>query len=248
VKSDIARRLVALNREFYQTLAGPFAATRGKVQPGVKRLLDRIPPDAAVADLGCGNGNAAKFLAAGGFRGRYIGLDLSSGLLDIARAEAYPFQTAFHQVDFLEPGWESLVSGSLFDFILAFAVLHHIPGEPARLSLLSACRNLLAPGGQLFLSGWQFQRSERLRERIVAWSAAGISDSDVDEGDYLLDWRHEGRGLRYVHVISAQERPALAKQTGFSEVEVFESDGKEGNLADYAVWAPSLPSPVKKTA
>ncbi|MGB7537299.1 MAG: class I SAM-dependent methyltransferase [Anaerolineales bacterium] len=248
MKSDIARRLVDLNREFYQTLAGPFAATRGKVQPGVKRLLDRIPPGAAVADLGCGNGNAAKFLAAGGFRGRYIGLDLSAGLLDIARAEAYPFQAVFHQVDFLEPGWEKPVSGSLFDFMLAFAVLHHIPGEPARLSLLSACRNLLAPGGQLFLSGWQFQRSDKLRGRIVAWPEIGLSDSEVDEGDYLLDWRHKGRGLRYVHVISAQERLALAKQSGFEEIEVFKSDGKEGNLADYSVWAPSLTSPVKKTA
>ena len=236
MKSDIARRLVTLNREFYQTLAAPFSATRAGVQPGTRRLLERIPPGAAVADLGCGNGNAAKFLAASGFRGRYTGLDLSSGLLDIARAEAYPFPAAFHQVDFLEPGWESPVTGSLFDFILAFAVLHHIPGEPARLSFLSTCRNLLAPGGQLFLSSWQFQRSGRLRERIVPWSAAGLIDSDVDDGDYLLDWRHEGRGLRYVHVISAQERSALATQAGFSEIEAFESDGKEGNLADYAVW------------
>ncbi len=227
---------MALNREFYQTLAGPFAATRGKVQPGVQRLLERMPPGAAVADLGCGNGNAAKFLSARGFRGRYAGFDLSSGLLEIARAERYPFPAAFHHVDFLEPGWESSIPGDQFNFILSFAVLHHIPGSSARISFLSACRNLLAPGGQLFLSSWQFQRSERLRERIVAWSAVGLNDTEVDEGDFLLDWRHEGRGLRYVHVISAQERSALATQTGFSEKEAFESDGKEGNLADYAVW------------
>lgn len=239
---------MALNREFYQTLAGPFAATRGKVQPGAQRLLERIPARAAVADLGCGNGNAAKFLAGRGFHGRYDGVDLSQSLLEIARAERYSFPAAFHHADFLEPGWEQPVSGSLFDFILAFAVLHHIPGEPARVSFLSACRNLLAPGGRLFLSSWQFQRSERLRERIVAWSATGLRDSDIDEGDYLLDWRHERRGLRYVHVISAQERSALAAQAGFTEIESFESDGKEKNLADYAVWTPPLPSPVKEIA
>ncbi len=228
---------MALNREFYQTLAAPFAATRAGVQPGTRRLLERIPPGASVADLGCGNGNAAKFLAARGFHGRYTGLDFSSDLLDIARAEANSFPAAFHQADFLEPGWERSISGQPFDTILAFAVLHHIPGGSARLSFLAACRNLLTPGGQLFLSNWQFQRSGRLRDRIVAWSAAGLSDSDVDDGDYLLDWRHEARGLRYVHVVSPQERLALARQAGFSEIEAFESDGKEGNLADYAVWA-----------
>lgn len=107
---------------------------------------------------------------------------------------------------------------------------------------------MLVPDGILFLSGWQFQRSERLRKRVVAWSEIGVNESDLEEGDYLLDWRHESRGLRYVHVIRAQERLTLAEQTGFSENETFESDGKEGNLADYAVWTPSLPSPVKKTA
>jgi tRNA (uracil-5-)-methyltransferase TRM9 len=236
VKSDIARRLVALNREFYQTLAGPFAATRGKVQPGAKRLLDRIPPDAAVADLGCGNGNAAKFLGTRGFHGRYAGFDLSPALLEIAHAEDYPFPATFHLADFLEAGWERPIPGPSFDHALAFAVLHHIPGSDGRLAFLAACRRLLAPGGKLFFSNWQFQRSERLHERIVAWSAVGLNDSDVDDGDYLLDWRAEGRGLRYVHVISAQERSALSTQAGFSEIEAFESDGKEGNLADYAVW------------
>jgi SAM-dependent methyltransferase len=237
VKSDIARRLVSLNREFYQTLAGPFAATRSKIQPGTKRLLDRVPLDSAVADLGCGNGNAAKFLATRGFHGRYAGFDLSAGLLEIARAGPYPFPAAFQLVDFLEPGWDSLVSGQSFDYAIAFAVLHHIPGTDGRLAFLAACRNLLSPEGKLFLSNWQFQRSGRLRERTVAWAEIGLNESDVDQGDYLLDWRHEGRGLRYVHVISAEERLALATQAGFSEIEAFESDGKEGNLADYAVWA-----------
>jgi len=237
---------VALNREFYQTLAAPFSATRGKVQSGAERLLERIPPDAAVADLGCGNGNAAKYLADRGFHGRYAGFDLSTRLLEIARSEVYPFPTTFQAADFLTEGWDHSLPGQSFHFILAFAVLHHIPGNPGRLAFLAACRRLLAPGGNLFLSNWQFLRSEKLRERTMPWSEIGLSKSDIDDGDYLLDWRHEARGLRYVHVIDAQERSALAGQTDFLEIEAFESDGKEGNLADYAVWTPS-PVPVNKT-
>jgi tRNA (uracil-5-)-methyltransferase TRM9 len=239
VKSDIARRLVTLNREFYQTLAAPFSSTRAQVQPGAKRLLERIPPSAAVADLGCGNGNAAGFLAARGHRGRYLGFDLSPELLEIARAGKYPFPAEFRQADFLQEGWDCLPPDESFDIVLAFAVLHHIPGEAARSAFVRACRRLLAPDGTMFLSTWQFTRSEKLRKRSVAWSEIGLHDSDVDEGDHLLDWRQEGSGLRYVHVLSAKERLKLVGQTGFTETECFESDGRGGNLADYAVWATS---------
>jgi len=234
---------VNLNRAFYQTFAAPFAATRGQVQPGARRLLERIPPEAAVADLGCGNGNAAGWLAAHGHRGRYLGLDLSPELLEIARSGNYPFPADFQPADFMQEGWaRSLVEGS-FDFVLAFAVLHHIPGEPGRLAFLGASRKLLAPGGALFLSNWQFLRSAKLRKRIVAWSEIGLNDSDADEGDYLLDWRRDGRGLRYVHALGTQERLNLATPTGFAETDYFESDGEGGKLADYAVWTLIPPPP-----
>jgi tRNA (uracil-5-)-methyltransferase TRM9 len=237
VKSDIACRLADLNRAFYQTFAAPFAATRRRVQPGAERLLRRIPTLASVADLGCGNGNAAVWLAEHGYRGRFTGLDVSPGLLDIARAASFPFPAEFRHADFLAAGWNRPLADGAFEFILAFAVVHHLPGDAARRDFLAVCRRLLAPGGNLFLSNWQFLRSEKLRRRRISWSDIGLSDSDVDEGDYLVDWRREGQGLRYVHVIGDGERQRLAAQTGFAETEMFRSDGEGGLLADYAVWA-----------
>jgi SAM-dependent methyltransferase len=239
VKSDIAGRLAGLNRAFYQTFAGPFAATRARVQPGARRLLERIPPGSAVVDLGCGNGNAAGWLAAHSPPRRYLGLDDSERLLEIARAGEYPFPAEFRPADFLDDRWPSSLAEESFNCALAFAVLHHIPGAAGRLAFLKACRRLLAPGGTLFLSNWQFLRGAKLRARTVAWAEIGLAESDVDTGDYLLDWRREGRGLRYVHIIDGQERLMLAKESGFSETECFESDGEGGRLADYAVWAPS---------
>jgi SAM-dependent methyltransferase len=239
VKSDIALRLADLNRAFYQTFAAPFAATRGRVQPGARRLLERVPPAAAVLDLGCGNGNAAGFLAARGYTGSYLGLDRSAELLAIARGGAYPFPAAFQPADFSETGWDRPLPDAAFHFALAFAVIHHLPGEGARAAFLSAVRRLLIPSGVLFFSNWQFLRSEKLRRRILPWAEAGLRDADVEPGDYLLDWRQEGRGLRYVHVIDRAERLRLAGEAGFREAECFESDGEEGNLSDYAVWTVS---------
>jgi SAM-dependent methyltransferase len=236
VNSDIVRRLATCNRAFYQTFAAPFAATRARVQPGARRLLARVAPETAVADLGCGDGNAARWLGSHGHRGRYLGLDFSPALLSIARAAVYPFPAEFLPADFLAEGWDCSLTDASFHFILAFAVLHHIPGEPGRVAFLAGCRRLLMPRGTLLLSSWQFQRSEKLRARTVPWSEIGLRESDVDEGDFLLDWRQGGRGLRYVHVIGEEERLRLAAQAGFAETECFESDGEGGRLADYAVW------------
>jgi tRNA (uracil-5-)-methyltransferase TRM9 len=239
VDSDIVRRLVDCNRAFYQTFAAPFAATRARIQPGARRLLARIPPPSSVADLGCGDSNAARWLGSHSHSGRYLGLDFSPALLEIARAGEYPFSAEFHNADFLSAEWDAPLSGGTVDFLLAFAVLHHIPGEPGRVAFLAACRRLLRPQGTLFLSLWQFLRSEKLSARIVPWSEIGLRESDVDDGDYLLDWRQGGRGLRYIHIVSTEERLQLAAQAGFVETENFESDGEGGRLADYAVWTPS---------
>ncbi|MBN1437802.1 MAG: class I SAM-dependent methyltransferase [Anaerolineales bacterium] len=238
MKSDIACRLADLNRAFYQTFAAPFSATRGRIQPGARRLLARIPPLSAVADLGCGNANAARWLAAHNPPCRYLGLDLSDPLLEIARSADFPFPAEFRQADFFESGWDRMPAAEPFGFVLAFAVLHHIPDAQRRLAFLRACRRMLVPGGWLFLSTWQFRRSPKLRMRTVAWEEIGLSESDVDSGDYLLDWRSEGRGLRYVHIVDERERSTLAEDSEFTETERFESDGEGGRLADYAVWTP----------
>jgi tRNA (uracil-5-)-methyltransferase TRM9 len=236
VDSDIARHLTDLNQAFYQTFAASFAATRGRVQPGAQRLLARVAPDSAVIDLGCGNGNAARWLGSHGHRGPYFGVDLSPQLLEIARARKYPFPAVFRTADFMGQNWDRAIPEASSSFLLAFAVLHHIPSEPGRVSFLASCRRLLASNGQLLLSDWQFLRSEKLRARIVPWSGIGLKESDIDAGDYLIDWRRDGRGLRYVHVIGAEERLRLAARSGFTEIECFESDGEGGKLSNYAVW------------
>jgi len=239
VNSDIVHRLVELNRAFYQTFAAPFAATRAHVQPGARTLLGRVGPQSSVVDFGCGDGNAARWLGKHGHLGRYLGLDLSPALLSIARAAELPFAAEFQASDFLAGGWNRALPEESYTFALAFAVLHHIPGEEGRAAFLAACRRLLVPGSMLFLSNWQFFRSKKLRGRIVPWAEIGLMESDVDPGDFLLDWRQGGRGLRYVHIVDTEERLRLAALAGFTETECFESDGEGGKLADYAVWNPS---------
>ena len=86
------------------------------------------------------------------------------------------------------------------------------------------------------MSNWQFLNSEKLKARIQPWEAVGLWESDVDPGDYLLDWRSGGTGVRYVHHFSAAELSALARDAGFVIEETFHSDGTSGDLGLYQAW------------
>lgn len=236
VKAAIAQQLIELNREFYQKLAQPFSASRGRLQPGVQRVLEKIPADATTLDLGCGNGGVAGELARRGHAGQYVGLDFSEELLQVARSRAAGLNSIFLQADLNSPDWEKQVPFTSFDFVFAFAVLHHIPNRDLRLQLLQQVRSLLSPSGSFIHSNWQFLNSEKLKARIQPWEEIRLTAAEVDEGDYLLDWRSGGSGLRYVHQFSEEELAALAAESGFEIKETFLSDGKSGDLSLYSVW------------
>jgi SAM-dependent methyltransferase len=245
-----AQKLLALNRQFYQTFALQFSDTRGRLQPGVQRILAGLPGEARLLDLGCGNGELARALAQRGQRGLYVGLDISQELLAIARTAARPGDSlvcVFEKADLAASDWEIHIedlpglstvrpAAPPFDFILAFAVLHHLPGRTLRLEVLNKVYDLLAPSGWFIFSVWQFLDSPRLRARLQPWEAAGLNPAEVDPGDALLDWRHGGQGLRYAHHFTTGELDALAGETGFRAVESFRSDGEGGRLGHYGIW------------
>lgn len=240
--SQTADLLLQLNQQFYTDFASQFSATRQRLQPGVIRFLAPIPPHANLLDLGCGNGELARTLAASGHTGSYTGLDFSAELLEEARAKTPPgYQARYFRVN-LAAAWEApLVEGS-FDVVLAFAVLHHIPGDAHRQQFLANVSALLRPGGRFAHSNWQFLQSQRLRARIQPWSRLDIPESAVDPGDYLLDWRRGGYGLRYVHYFSEAELSALAGQAGFSILDTYYADGASGRLGLYQIWEKHAPA------
>ncbi|GAB4418815.1 MAG: hypothetical protein Kow002_05970 [Anaerolineales bacterium] len=234
---EIARQLLALNRKFYTDFGSQFSATRRRIQPGVRAIINSLNGDERILDLGCGNGELARALAQNGHRGAYLGLDFSLPLLSEAESVPNSFFAKFREVDLTKvSGIRHQASGFQASLITSFATLHHIPSRELRLDILNTVHELLPPGGRFIHSNWQFLNSPRLRQRVQKWSAADLTESDVDENDYLLDWRSGGTGLRYVHHFSEAELAALAESSGFSIVQTFYSDGKEGNLAIYQTW------------
>lgn len=236
MNSTIAAQLIAINQRFYADFGESFSATRGRIQPGVRRVLSQLKGDEHILDLGCGNGQLARTLAEDGHRGSYLGLDFSLPLLKDAERQPAVFTVNFHPADLTASDWDSDLESASFDVIFCFAALHHIPGHDQRRSILQKARSLLAPDGKFVHSEWQFLNSEKLIARIQPWERVNLTTADVDSGDTLLDWRSQGSGLRYVHHFSAPELLTLASESGFRVVESFLSDGANGRLGLYQIW------------
>ena len=137
------QRLLALNRQFYDEFADPFAESRGFEQPGLRRALDVLPATGRLLDVGCGNGRLAHVLASADRSVDYLGIDSSVRLLEIARRQAASLrsvQAEFLAVDVTEPSWASLLPAGRFQSVAVLAVLHHLPGWQSRSDLLAALR------------------------------------------------------------------------------------------------------------
>jgi SAM-dependent methyltransferase len=243
MRDEVTTRLLQLNSEFYQTFADHFSQTRERLQPGVLKALENLPSEARVLDLGCGNGELALEWLSRDPAGRYIGVDSSSLLLKIAREKVQDPRVSFHVLDLANPSWPDVLEKELaiplrehIDRVLSFSVLHHLPDAALRIRLAMQVHRILNDSGQWIHSNWNFLASKRYQARILPWETIDLSDDDVEEGDYLLDWRRGGYGLRYVHHFTPPELEALAGETGFTVLDTYHSDGEGGRLGLYQVW------------
>ena len=252
-----ARRLLELNRGFYDAFAADFADSRRALQPGMTRALEAIAPFRSMLDVGCGDGRVGRALAEGVVAPaprRYVGVDYSHNLVLQAPA-TFPNGYVFMLCDVARAGWSDDVDEWLrlrspargtpqsgarpalrrFDAAVCFSALHHIPGARRRLRLMREMRSLLKPGGRCVVSVWQFLHVPRLARKIAPWSEAGLRPEQVDEGDVVVDWRRGGRGLRYVHHFTQAELIDLCRRAGFDMIETYRSDGQTGDMGLYIV-------------
>jgi len=116
-----------------------FVATAAREAPG------------GILELGCGTGRLAIPLATAGFE--VVGLDLSTAMLDVARAKARSLDDAARaRVVFLEGDMTDYELGRRFGVVCAvFRVFMALLDVDAQLAALAAARRHLAPGGLLII-------------------------------------------------------------------------------------------------
>ena len=132
-------------------------------------VLGRVEPGAVVLDLGCGAGTDLLIAAQmTGPAGRVIGVDMTSAMLDRARASADAMgldNVALHEA-LIEP--LPLADASV-DVVISNGVIDLVPDKD---TVLDEIDRVLRPGGRLQLADVVIHRevSEDARKRIDLWT------------------------------------------------------------------------------
>jgi 2-polyprenyl-3-methyl-5-hydroxy-6-metoxy-1,4-benzoquinol methylase len=214
--------LLKIVAEGYEKIAVDFSETRKKpMKVMVYQIVDdlKITPDDKILDLGCGNGCFFEVLAG---RGKYLGIDNSQGLIDLAHRN---YQADFKKIDITKLG---NLKDDNFNFIFSWAVFHHLPGKNIRLKFLQEVYKKINPEGQFIISIW------KLRNKNNFYSLAFKSFFNnlflgraLDWADLIFPWKGsslENQPPRYYHAFSKKSLEKEIIRSGFKIEKFLEDD------------------------
>lgn len=227
-----------INRHFYASVADEFDVTRAKAWRGWRDILPHMPPPAGrpltVLDVGCGNGRFGAYLVERLHRPiDYHGIDNSTALLahaaDSLRALPDLTVTLENRDVILHPPTENT-----YDLVVAFGLIHHVPGLHNRHTFVRALADRVAPGGLLVWTEWRFYEQARFHGHLVPFQPSLASL--IEPADYLLDWKASPQAdiyasYRYCHYVDDGESSSLSAATDLELLDTYRADGdtRDGN-------------------
>ena len=231
MKEEYADYLIQKTKDDYDKISGDFSRTRSYLWDDLRQFSLYVKEGDKVLDFGCGNGRLFEL-----FRDvkniRYIGVDQSNKLIDLAR-EKYPVGEFFHIEDLRLPFVDSS-----FDVVFAVAVLHHIPSRHKREELLSEFRRVLKPNGILIVTVWNLWQ-KKYRSLILKYAIRKIiGRSKLDIGDVFIPWmdgRGEKNAERYYHAFTKRSLNQVIQNSGFVMQKTGYFGGVEKKFNIYAI-------------
>ncbi len=219
------RRLMSMTHRFYETHAVEFSESRSGPWNAWYRLrthIETLPLNAHVADIGCGNGRFLAFLRECGRSDlRYVGIDPTPTLLDIARGtHAQDRNASWHEGD-IDTAAAAKCRG---DLVVCFGVMHHIPGYRCRQEQFEQLARTVAPNGMLIVSFWKPSLLPSFERKRVSQVPQGLV---LEENDHLLGWKGDDTLWRYCHDFTDEEIDELSANSELCVVESFTSEGND---------------------
>lgn len=212
VKVDLAK--------FYSKNAKHYHQTRQKFWVDGEKIIEQIAAlrleKVRILELGCGSGRFLSY-----FKSRYkaefdyVGVDISEGMLDLARKE-HP------ESEFITGDMSQIFSrfdAESFDVIVACASFQHLPSKQERQELIDNAYRLLRYEGLLMMTNWAFSK-RFLKKHWRVFVRSGLkfllSLGRSSWRDVFVPWVwKECFELRYYHLFSLDELRLLLTNGGF---------------------------------
>jgi len=175
-------------------------------------LAERAPQEADILVYGAGGGLELKAFAEAQPGWRFVGVDPSAEMLDLARETLGPLQS---RVD-LRQGYIDAAPLGPFDGAACLLTLHFLQRDE-RLAVLSDIRRRMKPGARLVIAHHSFPEGSEPQ----AWLARSALFADRGVQDVAGASRSAQMMSRQLPILSAVEEEALLEQAGFSEIALF---------------------------
>ncbi len=210
-----SQKIIEKTRDDYDLIAKEWDLSRNRASQLKINLIESIEPKFKVLDIGCGNALMLPFiLKKGAF---YYGIDISKNLIEIAQKK-YAKEVAEKKAKFIVGQATRLpFQDEEFDFVISFAVLHHIPSKELRKKFFEEIMRISKPNAKAKITVWNLLNEWTNKRFDIENKLKG-----KNSGDVFIPWKAtQGKIInRYLHQFSEKELFSLAKDTGFENIKI----------------------------
>ena len=210
-----AQKIIEKTRDDYDLIAKEWDLSRNRASQLKIYLIESIESGAKVLDIGCGNALLLPFvLEKGAF---YCGLDISKKLIEISRKK-YKKEIKEEKAKFIVgQATELPFQDEEFDFLISFAVLHHIPSKELRKKFFEETMRISKLKAKVKIIVWNLYNEWANSRFNISNQLAG-----KQSGDVVIPWKAtRGKIInRYLHQFSEEELFSLAENAGFENVKI----------------------------
>ncbi|WP_422005861.1 class I SAM-dependent methyltransferase [Pyruvatibacter mobilis] len=175
-------------------------------------LAERAPDDANILVLGAGGGLELKAFAEGQPRWRFLGIDPSGEMLDLARRILGPLETRVQ----LQQGVIDIAPSGPFDGATCFMTLHFLT-KPERLRTLRELRRRLKPGATIVVA----HHSSPPRGELGNWLTRSVAFANGPGVDFEQAAESAAAMASRLPILPSNEDEALLRKAGFKNVTLF---------------------------
>jgi len=209
------QKIIEKVKDDYDLIAKEWDLSRNRVSGLKKTLMADIKDGDKVLDLGCGNALVLPYVLENS--AIYVGLDLSEKMIEIAKEKYKKEIEQGNASFFVGQATELPFQDEEFDFVMSFAVLHHIPSKELREKYFQEIKRVSALSAKVKISVWNLLSEWPNNRFHIEDQLAGKKS-----GGTTVPWKATSGKVveRYIYQFSKEELFSLAEGAGFKNIKI----------------------------